>query len=101
MTRNDDPPDYPEPPSCDGCGEYLDLTPDGLTLLCPECGMSKPAPPPEVDGPEPEWMTEFPDVPPAEGTGPCRHGEAGECGRCDHEADLAYDAARERNFFRR
>jgi hypothetical protein len=51
---------------CKICGDEIDQ--EGNIFICPACRK-----------------------------GPCRHGQKqGECDHCDHEADLAFDAERER-----
>lgn len=109
-----DPPEEPEPPQCprddcDGYGELKHGHEDGMTLFCDTCGKewdvdypSEPDPPDwkcdecgeqypcscmEEDGPE---------------TDECPHGNPWEdCGACDHEGDIAFDAAREQRHFGR
>jgi|TARA_Y100000310_G_C20139315_1_gene559532 predicted RNA-binding Zn-ribbon protein involved in translation (DUF1610 family) len=88
-----DPPEPPDIPLC--CGDEMDVSEDGI-CKCPKCG--------KVIEPQQDW--DVPDdlsepYPPTDWTvfqcEKCPHGnEWGECGKCDHEGDLAYDAARER-----
>lgn len=114
-----DPPEEPEPPECpvvgcDGLGNYDSENADGQVWECEECGHSWTQ--------QPAWWN-APDEPPREPEeiepycrecgGPnetgcllcedcgegwtCAHGyRAGECSDCDHLADLAFDAGRER-----
>ncbi len=98
-----DPPEVPELPEC--CGDVMEDTGDG-GCTCAHCG--RRVDPPEDPTPEeiaammlasalPDpWDEGWPDdEPPRSPT--CPHGhEWGSCATCDHESDLAYDAARER-----
>jgi len=107
-----DPPEEPEPPECPKCGEgYGDVVTlyaadgsDGDCFQCDECGHRWPMPAEPDPGPEDffedrDFLQSFTVPKP----GPhCPHGkDCGECGACDHEGDLAYDAARERRMFLR
>jgi hypothetical protein len=106
-----DPPEQPEAPECPACGEgvgevvtlYAADTSDGDCFQCDVCGHRWPLP--AEQDPEPEdfftdadFKQSFTVPVPSK----CPHGEEwGECGACDHEGDLAYDAARERRIFGR
>jgi len=48
-----DPPEEPEPPFCNKCGEYMDIAESWLTAKCPVCGKEWAAPPQEIFEPEP------------------------------------------------
>lgn len=111
-----DPPDYDIPiPQC--CGDDMDVDDDG-NCKCDHCGKTctyEDMYPPDVpDLPEPDI-----DFDPSEHchecgkpnnngcmlcdecgkNAKCRHGNpVGECDACDHEGDLAYNAARESRF---
>jgi hypothetical protein len=97
-----DPPEEPEPPMCEACddgfGEYVDETEEGVLFRCDSCGHEWRVPAePEPDMPDlDDYCADPPEMNPL-----CPHGkEWGECGACDHEGDIAYDAARERRLFR-
>ena len=89
-----DPPEYPEPPEC--CDQEMTVDESGA-CRCEVCGNTIE---PENDI-EPPPINEEPidfDEPETE---ECPHGkEWGECDACDYASDLAFDAARERRFFR-
>ncbi len=111
--RDDDPPDYPEPP------EWYMALEDALGLDPPEkvveavrkamsdweqeeIAGNDIGPPDLPDEELPEhgcWTCGKPTdciYCSAECTPPCVHGsKQGECDHCDHLADMAYDAARE------
>lgn len=105
-----DPPEVPEPPECPKCQEgfgeivtvYFADGSDGDCFQCDSCGHRWPLP--EEPDPEPadlfndrDFLQSFTTPTPKT----CPHGqEWGECGDCDHEGDLAYDASRERALFR-
>lgn len=103
-----DPPEVEEPPECPECEDgfadpesYEEL--DGKAFMtCDHCGHRweipiEPDPGPE-DFADPEEGVDFCPDPPEH----CPHGrEWGECSACDHEGDLAYDAARESRLFNR
>ena len=85
-----DPPEYPEPPEC--CGELMEIDDDG-TCTCLACGATI-EPVDHQEGPEPCGDEDVPaDL---EVDRICPHGMRESCDACDHLADLAYDAARER-----
>lgn len=104
-----EPPEEPEPPQCPRCEspwtEYIRDVRPGQAFKCEECecrffltfaqlGFCEPDPPGFEDMPEPEPPEEPPPL--------CPHDNKwGECGRCDYESDLAFDAAREARFARR
>jgi hypothetical protein len=104
-----DPPEDEEYPPCPRCGAdetdivvvYAADGDSGEMFACSACGHRWPIPVQDDPGPEDffddrDFMQSF-TVPEK-----CPHGrEWGECGDCDHEGDLAYDAARERRIFRR
>ena len=91
-----DPPENPEIPEC--CDTEMDMEQDG-TCRCSVCGAII-APQPDYDTPD-MFGDEEDFTPPLEPT-TCPHGnKIGECGTCDYESDLAYDAARERRLFGR
>jgi hypothetical protein len=90
--RNDDPPDYPEPPEC--CGEEMDV--DGQCLVCATCGRREEIIYDDYPDPQPDPVEELPDDFYA-GPEKCPHGNNwGDCDACDYLGDIAYDAARER-----
>ena len=89
-----DPPEEPEIPEC--CNEIMSEADDHL--FCRKCGHRIPY---QRDDPGPE---DFDCVEPEEAYAPplCPHGnEWGDCAACDHQADIAFDAAREQRMFRR
>lgn len=94
--RDDDPPDYPEPPEC--CGEPMEFcsgSESGEVLMCHTCLRKEEI----VHEDYPEMMTdpveELPDDL-FEGPEKCPHGnDWGNCDTCDYLGDIAYDAARE------
>jgi hypothetical protein len=93
-----DPPDYPEVPGCPHCDDQaLDYCEQGV-LICAICGYKVAY---DLDWSELDvdpWAEEKPH---GEAHRPekCPHGnEWGHCDKCDHEGDIAYDAARERRF---
>ncbi len=88
-----DPPDHPETPEC--CGDEMVIFDNGVAF-CHQCGKRIE---PEQD-PEPieleDWIEVGPPGPP-DPPANCPHGNAwGDCGKCDHEGDLAFDAQREK-----
>ncbi len=87
-----DPPEHPEPPEC--CGEWMEIDTDG-TCTCLACGETI-EPVDYQDGPEPCGDEDVPEEL-AEQDRVCPHGKRENCDACDHLADLAYDAARERS----
>ena len=99
-----DPPEEPEPPECPDCGEgFGDIVTleNGEFFKCDACGHVWPVPNEPDYEPEDLFILCFDDVPQPHPEH-CPHGnEWGECSACDHEGDLAYDAARERRFFSR
>ena len=90
-----DPPEEPEPPEC--CGEMCEVTDDGIAF-CPKCGKRfEREPEPLYDTLEEKEEAYGEPIAPAL----CPHGnEWGACDPCDHEGDIAFDAARERRMRR-
>ena len=98
---NDPPDNEPELPPCPKCaGEETDFAENGESLICYDCGnvwppSIEPDPEPEDFAPiKEEWPPndEYPPEPTV-----CLHGnQHGDCGACDHAADIEYDARRER-----
>lgn len=92
-----DPPECADYPEC--CDEEMECLECG-DLICHVCG-KKIEPQPDVEPlPEIELPDDYFDriEPDFE---MCRHGNFwGDCGACDHEGDLAYDALRESKFRR-
>jgi hypothetical protein len=92
--RDDDQPDYPEPPEC--CDEIMDVSEDG-TCKCAACGKTIDLAPEWDPSPEPD-LEEIPDDD-YEGPPRCPHDdERGSCDACDFLGDIAYDAARESRY---
>ena len=105
-----DPPDYPEAPEC--CDEMMEVLDDG-TCKCNKCGKVNCIdcdPEPIFEEADPEsYLLDFNELCQTCGKASsnaiyccaacspqCVHGNtSGDCGACDHAADLAYDAARE------
>ena len=87
-----DPPEIDEPP--EHCGEPMDVDEDG-ECHCRLCGMiyrapAQPEPPDTVLDDEVSYI-------PVLHASRCSHGRPyGDCARCEHDADLAVDAHRER-----
>ena len=99
MSSYFDPPETHEPPEC--CGDPMNVPDDG-TCVCETCGETvevKPDIEPVLDFCS-TCQTDYPckcEAMTPETPENCPHGNAwGECDQCDHEGDLAYDAARER-----
>lgn len=91
MSHRDDPPDCTEVPEC--CDEMMDVMEDG-SCVCTLCGKTID---PDFDQ-YPESI--FEQYEPEHYTlDCCKHGnEWGDCDKCDHESDQAYDAERERRW---
>jgi hypothetical protein len=85
-----DPPEEPELPEC--CDDVMDCDDDGK-CTCPTCGkVIEPHEEPDM----PDDSYEDFDYPEQDQPAKCPHGERwGDCGTCDHESDIAYDASRE------
>jgi hypothetical protein len=91
------PPEEPEIPEC--CELEMIVDDDG-NCKCSACGATIEAQPDiePPDEPSEPWPPENKEPPESEN---CPHGKKwGDCGACDHEGDLAFDAARERRLFR-
>lgn len=90
--RDDDPPDYPEPPEC--CGEIMDV--DGQHLTCATCKRREEIVYDDYPEPPDDPVEELPDDFYA-GPEKCPHGNSwGDCATCDYLGDIAYDAVREK-----
>jgi hypothetical protein len=87
-----DPPWEPEVPEC--CDEEMQVLDDG-SCLCRVCKHRIELQPDPEPMPEPVLAD---CVPVAVA---CPHGNLGPCDKCDHLADLAFDAAREQRLCRR
>ena len=92
-----DPPDDCEPPEC--CGELMDV--NETTGVC-TCSICKKVIEPDCPDYDIKPIEDIEcDLPEYEGPAECPHGKIwGECDTCDHESDIAFDAARERRFSR-
>lgn len=91
-----EPPEEPEIHEC--CDKEMDANENG-DLICSVCGNLIPHNDWDIDI-LPDEEIDFDQIDTRQST--CPHGnEWGECGNCDHEGDLAYDAARERRVFGR
>jgi hypothetical protein len=94
-----DPPEEPELPECpkdgcDGIADWFKDTDTGQMVRCEACGHKWEIlfdVDPEVN--DADLVVDYAPQVPAK----CPHGaEWGCCDTCDHAADLAYDAAREK-----
>jgi hypothetical protein len=86
-----DPPDEPSAPEC--CDEEMEVSKDGSKFICSHCGQVIENPPDIEETPIPEEIDlDLPNEEPL-----CPHkNEWGDCDKCDHESDIAYDSDRER-----
>jgi len=114
--RDDDPPDYPEPPPCpeEGCGGVADPETaeqkDGkIVCKCEECGHEWEIDDDPYDGYEPPEEDYDPGPNTCRNCGEptdcvycsdecapdCAHGNRpGDCDHCDYLSDIAYDSNR-------